>query len=342
MLEREFENVVPVFYAADKNYLPYLSVAIASLKANASKEREYRIHVLCAGELGEGAKRIEGMQAENIRVRFHDVGEKIERIADSLYCRDYYTPAIFYRLFIPELFPQYDKAVYLDCDTVLCADIAELYDKELKDNYLGAVADQAVAGEKAFRKYTKKALGISPKKYFNSGVITLNLRLLRESGFCQRFCELLCSYPFTVAPDQDCLNLLCKERVLYYPRVWNAMPCGGERKKKPKLAHYNLALKPFYYDGVLYEEYFWEYAAQTPFYEQIRARKSAFTLEQANRDRASGEKLIALARAEAKSKNNYLKTAIKNRKNKQNEVGRYGFIEDFARTLGGAEKDRGV
>ena len=37
------------------------------------------------------------------------------------------------------MFPQYDKAIYRDSDTVVLGDIAELYDVDLKDNYVGAV-----------------------------------------------------------------------------------------------------------------------------------------------------------------------------------------------------------
>ena len=201
-------SVVPVFYAADENYLPFLGVALASLKAHASKERTYHVHVLSSGKLGDNAKKIKEMQTENIRVSFHDVSERIEKIVNVLHCRDYYTPAIFYRLFIPDLFPQYDKAIYLDCDTVLCADIAQLYDIDIKDNLIGAVADQAVAGVVAFREYTKNALGINAEKYFNSGVITLNLKKLRKMNFFQTFFNVLSSYAFIVAPDQDCLNLI--------------------------------------------------------------------------------------------------------------------------------------
>ena len=325
-------NVVPVFYAADENYLPFLGVALTSLKAHASKERTYHIHVLCSRELGGNAKKIKEMETENIHISFHDVSERIEKIVNVLHCRDYYTPAIFYRLFIPDMFPQYDKAIYLDCDTVLCADIAELYDIDLKDNLIGAVADGAVADVVAFREYTKNALGIRAEKYFNSGVITLNLKRLREMNFFQTFFSVLRSYAFIVAPDQDCLNLICKDKVHYYSKVWNAMPIGGGKGASPKLVHYNLSLKPWHYDGVLYEEYFWKYAEQTPFLERIKKQKAAFTLEMAERDRVGGERLIALAQAEADSEHNYLRTM---QENKQKGVGMYGFIKDFSRPFGG-------
>lgn len=334
----EKKQTIPVFYAADENYLPFLGVALASLKAHASAEREYRIHVLCAGKLGKNAKIIKDMATENIRVTFHDVSKRIEEINSLMHCRDYYTPAIFYRLFIPDMFPQYDKAIYLDCDTVLCADIAELYDIPLQDALIGAVADQAVAGVAAFRDYTKNALGIQPERYFNSGVITLHLKKLRETDFYRTFCGILSSYAFIVAPDQDCLNLICKDKTHYYPREWNVMP-SGKKSVKPKLVHYNLSLKPWHYDGVAFEEYFWKYAKQTPFLQAILAQKQAFTPEMAERDTASGERLIALAQAEADSPCNYLACA---REKEQNEVGRYGFIEDFTATSGDSGNNQRV
>lgn len=342
MLTKTDHNIVPVFYAADENYLPFLGVALASLKAHANKERTYHIHVLSSGKLGGNAKKIKDIQTENIRVSFHDVSDRVEKIINVLHCRDYYTPAIFYRLFIPDLFPQYDKAIYLDCDTVLCADIAELYDIDLKDNLIGAVADQAVAGVVAFREYTKNALGINAEKYFNSGVITLNLKKLREMNFFQTFFSVLSSYAFIVAPDQDCLNLICKNKVHYYSKAWNAMPIGGGKGAKPKLVHYNLSLKPWHYDGVLYEEYFWEYASQTPFLEAIKKQKSAFTPEMAERDKVGEERLIALAQAEADSPHNYLATVQENGQNKQKGVGRYGFIKDFSRPLSGDKANLGI
>lgn len=333
------QPIVPVFYAADENYLPYLGVALRSLIDHANADRTYAVHVLTDGKLGKNARLIKGMETDNVQVHFHDVSKRIERIMHMLHCRDYYTPAIFYRLFIPDMFPQYEKAVYLDCDTVLCADIAELYDIDLGDKWIGAVADRVVAANVAFCEYTKNALGISAQKYFNSGVITLNLTRLRESDFYRTFCGVLSSYHFIVAPDQDCLNLICKNKVHYYSSLWNAMPCGAAYKQKPKLIHYNLSLKPWHYDGVRYEEVFWEYVKKTPFEQVILAEKQAFTKEKAQIDAERGERLIALAQAEADSPCNYMQTVILKAQNIdeniENEVGMYGFIENFTATASG-------
>lgn len=305
------KKTIPVFFAADENYVPFLGVTLVSIKKYANPKYQYKIHVLYTGELADNAEKIKTMQTENVTVEFNDISEKAAQIQGVMRCRDYYTSAIYFRLFIPDLFPQYEKAIYLDCDTVLLEDIAKLYEIDIERNYIGAVADQAVAAVDEFRLYVKNALDIEPEKYFNSGVIVLNLNELRKINFYQTFYSILDSYDFTVAPDQDCLNLICKDRVYYYGAEWNKMPTGGLNGETPKLIHYNLAMKPWHYDGVLFEDYFWEYAKQTPFYTTILAEKQAFTPQMAMRDKIGGEKLLALASSEAENPDNYIRTVRK-------------------------------
>ena len=320
---------IPIFFAADENYLPFLSVTIASMKAHANRSRLYQIHVLCEGVSPEKENLVKQAEEEYLKITFHDVSEKRKEIERFMYCRDYYTSAIYFRLFIPQLFPQYDKAVYLDCDVVLLQDVANLYDCDLGEGVLGAVADSVVASISAFRDYTKNALGIAYNEYFNSGVLVMDLQKMREMDFCRLFSKVLSSYDFIVAPDQDCLNLICKGKVCYLPKKWNTMPVvTGKRTQKPALVHYNLSMKPWHYDGVLYGEYFWEFAAQTPFLSTIEQKKQSYGEDKKLRDKEQGEKLIALAKAEADSPCNYLHSL--QREKRQKEMGRYAFNQEKA------------
>ncbi len=302
------KRTVPVFFAADENYMPYLAVALTSLKENKSEGFDYKIHVLYTGDLNGYSKKIQKLEEEGFSIFFEDVTEKINRINDCIHCRDYYTPAIYYRLMIPEMFPQYDKVVYMDCDTVLLEDVAKLYTIDIGDNYIGAVADQAVAAVPQFVEYVKNALGISAEHYFNSGVIVMNLKQFRAIDFYEKFNAVLRSYDFTVAPDQDCLNLICKDKVHYYDGGWNRMPIAGLGEETPKLIHYNLTMKPWHYDGVLYAEYFWEYAAKTEFLDVIKAARASFTEEMAKRDVEGGKRLVALAQSEADNPHNFIRS----------------------------------
>ena len=196
----------------------------------------------------------------------------------------------------------------MDCDTIALTDVAELYGTDIGENYIGAVADQAVAAVPAFREYTKNALGIEAEKYFNSGVIVMNLKEFRKVHFYKKFAQVLRSYNFTIAPDQDVLNLICKDKVCYLDGGWNQMPIAGKDAKTPKLIHYNLTMKPWHYDGVLYEEYFWHFAAQTEFLDVINEAKKSFTPEMAQADEEGAKRLLALARAEAENPNNFIRS----------------------------------
>ena len=302
------EKEIPVFFAADENYVPFLSVTLTSMKKYSSPNCNYEIYILYTGELGANAELVKGLAEDNFNISFVDVSEKIELIQSVMRCRDYYTSAIYFRLFIPDLFPQYKKAIYLDCDIVLLADIAKLYEKDIGENYIGAVADEVVASVPEFKAYTKNALGIEASTYFISGVITMNLEKLRALDFYKTFYGILSSYDFVVAPDQDCLNLICQGKVYYYGGEWNKMPMAGDKTAQPKLIHYNLCMKPWHYEGILFEEYFWEFAKQTPFYEVILEKKAAFTKAHANRDKKDSKNLLKLAQSEADSPNNYLRT----------------------------------
>ncbi len=309
-LNQTNKKVVPVFFAADDIYLPFLTVAISSLKKNRSQKFQYKIHVMHSGLNGEDAERLMSYAEEDFQIFFVDVAEKMKEIEKFLCLRDYYTSAIYYRLFIVNMFPEYDKAVYLDSDTVVLGDISEFYSVDLGDNLIGAITDQVVSAFECFRRYTKEALGIEPERYFNSGVILMNLKKLREENFYQAFYSKLSGYPFRVAPDQDCLNVICKDRVYYFPLEWNQMPISGTQKNPPKIMHYNLAEKPWHYDDIINGEIFWKYAKKTCFYDRILRAKENFTPSMAKRDQEGGKKLMELAMEEVERKDNYYRLYV--------------------------------
>ena len=271
---------VPVFFAADENYLPFLAVALKSIKINAAKSCRYNVHILHSGISEQSAARILEESDTYFNVEFNDVSDKLDSLAEKLQLRDYYTGTTYYRIFIAEMFPQYDKAIYLDSDTVVLGDISELYIQEIGNNFVGAITDETVADVPAFRLYVKEALGIAPDNYFNAGILLMNLKKFRDEDFYSKFNSLLGKYKFSVAQDQDYLNVLCQNSVYYISRLWNKMPVPSNTVAIPKLIHYNLTRKPWHYSDVLYREYFWKYAQKTSFCDEIFSILDNFTEEQ--------------------------------------------------------------
>lgn len=292
-------NIIPIFMAVDDYYIPFLGVSLKSVIANSSKENRYEVKILCTEVSEENQKKIKAYETENFSIEFVNCSKKLQEVADKLYTRNYYSNTTYFRLFIPDLYPQYDKAVYIDCDTITLADIADLYNTDMGDNLIAGIPDGAVQTVPIFQDYVERVVGMADyNNYFNAGIIVLNLKALREYKFQEKFIYLLNKIKFEVAQDQDYMNRLCKGRVKLLGFEWNRMPAMGKREGNINIIHYNLGCKPWYFDNILYQEYFWKYAEQTEFYDEIRAMKSKYTEADKEKDDANGSKLIELARIE--------------------------------------------
>ena len=144
----------------------------------------------------------------------------------------------------------------------------------------------------------------------------MNLAEMRRFDFENRFIELLNKYKFRVAQDQDYLNVICKGHVHFIDETWNQMPLPVEieRPAKPKLIHYNLSFKPWRLDGILYEEYFWNFARKTSFIYDILETKRSYTKEMQENTERQTLKLMQLTKEQADDTEENLRIAgiIKN------------------------------
>ena len=306
-VRKNAKNTVNVFFASDRNYLPYLAVALASLSKHASSERFYNVRILSEDLTNESIRGIIKGLKPNVKIRVYSVADKISGIKKelALRLRDYYSDAIYYRIFIAEMFPKLDRAVYLDSDIVLNTDVEKLYNAPIGDNLLGAVTDESVMSAEPFREYVKKHVRMKhAEDYFNSGVLVMNLAKMREEGIKDQFINLLCKYNFkTVAPDQDYLNFLCRGKIHYLERGWNKHAISENHIDRSELylMHYNMFNKPWKYDGVQNEDLFWEFAKSTSFEELLKSHKAGYDEKKQKSDFDAATKLLATAKSIASS-----------------------------------------
>ena len=275
--------VIPIFYTANDKYAPYLSVSIISLLKNASPDYSYEIFVVydkMSLKSSTRLKTLKILREKDAKIHLKPMKEVLDFMTERPNTRlnaSMFTLTIYYRIFIAQMFPQFDKGIYLDSDTVVTGDISKMYNVKLGKKYLlGAVNDFSIKKNKPFMDYVEKVVGIPRDEYFNSGVLLLNLAEMRKLRFDEHFLYLLVRYDFdTVAPDQDYLNAMCYGRVKLLPSKWDAMPAKGiPPMKNPGIVHYNLYFKPWHYDGIDYEVYFWRYVAESPFIKDINAIKA--------------------------------------------------------------------
>ncbi|OKZ77073.1 MAG: hypothetical protein BHW01_05980 [Clostridium sp. 27_14] len=293
------KNIIPVFFAVDDGYIPFLGIALKSLIDNASDENKYQIKILYTNVSGENIRRIKKYEKENINIEFVDLNKQLEDIKEKLYTRNYFSNTTYYRLFIPELYPEYKKAIYIDSDTICLTDIANLYNIDMENNLIAGVPDGAIQAIDVFKDYVERVVGVSDyNNYFNAGIIVMNLEELRKYKFQDKFIYMLGKVRFEVAQDQDYMNRLCKGRVKLLDFSWNRMPIMGKQSGDINIIHYNLGAKPWYFDDVLYQEHFWKYAKKTDFYNEIKEIGEKYTEADKEKDDANSAKLIELAQIE--------------------------------------------
>lgn len=160
----------------------------------------------------------------------------------------YYSPEIFFRLFLHEILPKkIEKVLYLDSDTIVQSSLKELWETNLWENILGGVLDIS----SKIRKETKInswVLLIDVKKYWATINATKNIdSLIRKMN------------------DQDLLNNLFKNKILFLDESFNVQYWSSmfkNTRKKPVIIHYTGDLKPwqFWYPNLFQNKKYFKLA----------------------------------------------------------------------------------
>ena len=288
---------IPVFFTIDDSYAPFLAVALHSAIQNASPSRQYKAIVLHQDLSETNIAKLQALQTENFQIELTPMKANFQALDDRMSNRlrcDYFTLTIYFRLFIPAMFPQYDKGIYIDSDVVLTDDIGKLFDIDIGDNLLGACNDLSIADIPPLVAYTENAIGVKKEEYINSGVLLMNLKKMRQCDLEGHFLTLLNTYHFdSIAPDQDYLNAMCNGKIHYLDPAWDTMPNDAQPPlEHPHLIHYNLFSKPWGYDGIQYADMFWKAAEDSGYLAQIKAYKASYTEEKKKADAECLELLV--------------------------------------------------
>lgn len=301
-------EIIPIFFSTDDNYVQFLDVAIRSLIKNASKDYKYKIIVLNTGLNKNNTDKISALQDDNFEIEFADISKALGDFKNKLPNLYHFGLAAYYRLFIQSLYPEYDKILYLDCDIVVLGDVSKLYHTQIGDNLIAGVVEQFILRTPEFSKYTKEAVGVDAENYINSGIMIMNLKEFRNYRIEEKFVYLINKYNFDVIdPDQAYLNFLCQGRIKYLDVSWNRTPLECLVCENPNIVHYALYKKPWQYDDVYLGEYFWDYAKESPFYESIKEVKDNFDDEKKAKKEQAGIDIKLHGLAAAGGNNNFVK-----------------------------------
>jgi len=226
--------MVNVFYAGNKKVFDMILISSYSMSKHSSEP--ITVYILTMDLSDENPKYvpINVAQAEFLedlikqnnrenRVVLMDVTSIYkEHRFDSPNNVDRFTPYALLRIFADYYdFP--DKIIYLDVDTVINNDIAELYNQDIEGYEVGVVRDVFILGQKL------------NKTYFNSGMLLMNMPKIRETGYLEKT-RKLCQTKKMLFLDQHALNYSVTHKKLL-DRKFNSIHVPKKRYDKVVVHH---------------------------------------------------------------------------------------------------------
>ncbi|MBE9233102.1 glycosyltransferase family 8 protein [Cuspidothrix issatschenkoi LEGE 03284] len=232
MLSTDNEPII-VVCASDNNYAMPLAVTVRSALVNLKSQRKILLFIIDGGIKNHNKQKIlQSISIDNCEIKFIPKPDSWLDLMkfDNLEKKHWLSVsgAAFYRLMIAELLPkQFDKAIYLDCDLVVRGNLEELWTNDLADNYILAVQNLRIPYVSSpWGLLNYKELGISPDtKYFNSGVLVINLKKWRDDKMTIKAIEYLNkNKEYIRMHDQDGLNALFANQWGELDPRWNVPP----------------------------------------------------------------------------------------------------------------------
>ncbi|GAA7631949.1 glycosyltransferase family 8 protein [Helicobacter pylori] len=312
------QEIIPIVVAFDDNYCIPAGVSLFSMLANAKRERErvklfYKIHCLVEDLSAENIAKLEETIAPFSAfssIEFLDITDKeleprhnyykldaliaseIKKLYLKLntFSQKRFSKMIMCRFFFASLFPQYDKMIMFDVDTLFVGDISESFFIPLETHYFGAVREKdliAIDRNSAkdlyeLRQMRAKSIGVADAfpdlkeaqilfdNYFNAGFLALNLKSWRKENLENQLIGFfLLKNEKLLFSDQDALCFVCRGRILELPYSYNAHPSFLDTPSFPSIKEARMLHfwgdKPWKLLSVIGAKKWHEALVQTPF-----------------------------------------------------------------------------
>ncbi|MEN9313633.1 MAG: hypothetical protein RIS35_26 [Pseudomonadota bacterium] len=211
--------MIHIAYCFDRNYRQHAAASIASLLLNCGVDGgQLHIHLVTDATDADFEGRLDGFRRA-FKARIDVVPISEEQIAAlSVLPKaegyvSYMAAATWIRLLLPDVLPHVNRLLYLDADTIVTGDIAQLWSIDLRDAPLGGVRD-------AMAKAMCGHLGVP--EYVNAGVLLIDLAQWRTEKLSEA--AIACAHRESARiryVDQCVINLLLRGRIRLLPPRWN-------------------------------------------------------------------------------------------------------------------------
>ena len=209
-------NKINVVYITDENYAMPTCISAFSLISNQSSKTESDIYFVVNNISEDSKKKLRSLETGNAKIHIIEVKDQsYSEMAKSClaYQQIHVSYTALFKFDLPQLLPEVDQVLYLDGDTLIQSDLSDLYHTSLEGYYVAAVED-----------LIQKLKSVSPiytdDSYFNSGVMLLNLKKMREDSITDKLIDYRV-HGLNYFMDQDALNAVLGVKKKKLPQIYN-------------------------------------------------------------------------------------------------------------------------
>jgi lipopolysaccharide biosynthesis glycosyltransferase len=300
-------NNIAIVLAANDFYIPYVSTLLGSIAKHSLEEYVYDINIFTRdiSSTNQTILQEEFTKYRNFHIRFVDMNPYVSMFNQIVSHIEHISIETYFRIFIPDIMPEYKKVLYLDGDMIATTDVAKLFNENVGSYLLAAVRDYDMAGvynsnnmaatntiDPDRKNYVDNVLKLkNPYNYFQAGAILFNLDEMRRSINTDEVMKYAASRRFEYM-DQDVLNHFAEGKVKFLDPSWNVLYDWNhwrianviskaphqmytdymQSRRAPKIIHYGGSRKPWHYPEEDFGELYWEIAKNSVYYGTIISR----------------------------------------------------------------------
>ena len=253
------KSYLPIVYCFDSNYASYAATSMLSLYENTATP----VKIYCLIPSSETGKIIPIMtliKGKGIDIQVMGVDESLMQTWKTTHHLNW---ACYLRLLIPEIIEE-KKVIYLDSDTLVLKDLSGLYAIDTESNGFAGVKDSGGAS-------TSKVARVKDDIYINSGVLLINIPVLKEDNFFNK-CEIIYKehYESITWLDQCIINKYAEKKKTIIDPKWNRQIFPNDLKSyefdnllanNTNIIHFLGGIKPWNeWCNPYISDYWWSYA----------------------------------------------------------------------------------
>lgn len=206
--------------ATDTAYVEFTGVMLASLAAKAAGDFEI-VYVFCDGVSASDKEKLRASY-KLPNIEFVDLTDEMGQHFGARPVNHHLSRTAYARILMPlSLSEATGRLLYIDCDTLVNASLAPLATIPMEGFALAAVDDIA---REVPERHAKRNVDIglpSETRYFNSGVLLIDLEKWRAERVSERTIAFANERPSLPMMDQDALNGALRGQWLPLDERWN-------------------------------------------------------------------------------------------------------------------------